>query len=126
MILKRIVCKQLHFFNSLEFICLQIVKWFQELLPKTNSSIWLLTGTTTLGQSGPGSNSNERVLHTLQRSRTGALPSDGLVSYLGHSLGGGLAAEMQSAYSTAPTDQTLARWYLIIFTKYTHICDFET
>ena len=30
-----------------------------------------LTGTTALGQSGPGSNVNERVLHILKRSSTG-------------------------------------------------------
>ena len=55
-----------------------------------NSSIWTvdptLTGTTTLNLSGPGSNGNEGVLHILQGSRTGASPSEGLVSYLGHSL----------------------------------------
>ena len=35
-----------------------------------------LTVTTTLGQSGPGSNGNEEVLHIPQSSRTGASPSD--------------------------------------------------
>ena len=39
-----------------------------------------LTGTTILGQSGPGSNGNERLLHTPQISRTGASSSDN-VSY---------------------------------------------
>ena len=33
-----------------------------------------LTGTITLGQSGPGSNSNEEVLHMPKSSRTGASP----------------------------------------------------
>ena len=35
-----------------------------------------LTVTTTLGQSGPGSNDNEGLLHTPQISRTRASPSD--------------------------------------------------
>ena len=45
-----------------------------------------LTGTTTLGQSGPGSNGNEGVLRIPQSSRTGASPSHGLVSFPGPSL----------------------------------------
>ena len=49
-----------------------------------------LTGTTSLSQSGPGNNNNERVLHISRSSRTGTTPSDILVSYLGHSLGGGV------------------------------------
>ena len=36
----------------------------------------ILTGTTTPGQSGPGSNGNERVCHTLQISRIGPSPSN--------------------------------------------------
>ena len=55
-----------------------------------NSSIWLidstLTGTTTLSHGGLESNSNKGVLHIPQSSRIGALPSDGLVPYPGHSL----------------------------------------
>ena len=35
-----------------------------------------LTGTITPGQSGPGSNSNEKVLYILQSSKTGASPPD--------------------------------------------------
>ena len=31
---------------------------------------WMLTSTTTLGQNSPGSNSNERILHIPQNSRT--------------------------------------------------------
>ena len=49
-------------------------------IPILNESIWAidgtLTGTTTLGYCGPGSNGNEGVLNTTQISRTGALPSD--------------------------------------------------
>ena len=38
-------------------------------------------------QSGPGSNGNEGLHHIPQSSKTKALPSDGLVSDPGHSLG---------------------------------------
>ena len=43
-----------------------------------------LTGATTLGQSGPGSDGNEEVLCIPQSSL-----SDCLISYAGHSLWGG-------------------------------------
>ena len=46
--------------------------------------------TTTPGQSEPGSNSNERVLHILQSSRNGTSPFDSLRTYPGHILEGGL------------------------------------
>ena len=56
----------------------------------SNSSIWsidkALSGATTPGQNGPGSNGNERVLHFPQSSKKGPSPSDGLMSYPGHSL----------------------------------------
>ena len=56
----------------------------------SNCFIWpinnTLSGATTLGQSGPGSNGNERVFHIPQSSRTGASLSDCLVSYPGHLL----------------------------------------
>ena len=39
-----------------------------------------LTDITSPGQSGPESNGTEEVLHIPQSSRTGASPSDGLVS----------------------------------------------
>ena len=49
-----------------------------------------LSGATTLGQSGAGSNGNKGVLHIPQSSSAaGTSPSDCLVSYPGHSLGGG-------------------------------------
>ena len=77
----------------------------------SNSSIWPmdknLTGTTTQDNSGPGSNTNEETLPIPQSSRIGSLPSDCLVSNVGHSLGRGLAylfTEMQSVYSTAAAD----------------------
>ena len=47
------------------------------------------SGATTPGQSGPGSNGNEGVFRILESSSiTGTSPSDCLVSYPGHSLGG--------------------------------------
>ena len=72
----------------------------------SNSSIWLpidrtLSGVTTPGQSGPGSDGNEGVFHIPQSSSiTGASPSDCLVLYPGHSFFFGGGAE----YSTAPDD----------------------
>ena len=73
----------------------------------SNSSIRLiyriLSGTTTLGQSGPGSEGNEGALRIPQSSIiTGASLSDCLMSYLGHLLGGFYSfADMQSVYYTA-------------------------
>ena len=72
----------------------------------------------TLGQSGPGSNGNEGVLLIPQGSRTGASPSDGLVSYLGHLLGGvsyPADAEMQLVYSTASADWAKIEVYIYIY-----------
>ena len=37
---------------------------------------WTLSGATTQGQSGPGSNGNEKTIHILQKSWTGASPLD--------------------------------------------------
>ena len=48
-----------------------------------------LSSATTTGQSGPGSDGNEGVLHIPQSSSiAGTSPSDSLVSYAGHSLVG--------------------------------------
>ena len=72
-----------------------------------NSSIWPISSATTPGQRGPGSNADEGLLYILEISKTGASPSDCLMSYPEHSLLGGgsySSAEMQSAYSTAPAD----------------------
>ena len=64
-----------------------------------NSSTWtideILTGTATLGQSKPGSNGNEEILHIPKNSRTEASPSDGLASYPGHSLEEGVPTPLQ-------------------------------
>ena len=76
----------------------------------SNSSIWpigrTLSGATTPGQSWPGSNGSEGVLHIPKSSSiTGSSPSNYLVSYLRHSLRESYSsAEMQSVYSTAPVD----------------------
>ena len=74
-----------------------------------------MSGATTPGQSGPGSNGNKGVLRIPQSSSiTGTSPSDCLVSYPGHSLGGGSypSAEIQSAYSTAPADRANTRRFV--------------
>ena len=65
-----------------------------------------ISGATTPGQSGPGSDGNEGVLRIPQSSSTaGTSPSDCLVSYPGHSLVGSYSsAEVQSVYSTAPAE----------------------
>ena len=67
-----------------------------------------LSDATTAGQSGPGSDGNEEILRIPQSSSiAGTSPSDYLVTYPGHSLGGGgsyPSAEVQSVYSTAPAD----------------------
>ena len=71
-----------------------------------------LSGATTPGQSGPGSNVNEGVLRIPQSSSiTGISPSDCLVSYPGHLCVKGAypSAEVQSVYSTDPADWTLHR-----------------
>ena len=62
------------------------------------------------GQSGPGTNGNEGVLHIPHSpSITGTSPSDFIVSYPGHSWGGYPCAELQSVYSTVPTDWAIDR-----------------
>ena len=56
-----------------DLICLYTVNGFK-YSKWLKSSIWFidetLTSTTTLGKSGPGSNSNEEVLHIPQSPRT--------------------------------------------------------
>ena len=55
------------------------------------SSIWPISGATTPRHSRHGSDGNEGVLRIPQSSSiTGTSPSDCLVSYLRHSLGGGI------------------------------------
>ena len=78
----------------------------------SNISIWpidkTLSGATTPGQSGPGSDGNKGV-HCIPQSSsiTEASPSDCLVSYPGYLLEKSyLSAEMQSVYSATPVDWT--------------------
>ena len=67
-----------------------------------NPLIGPLSGATTPGQSGPGSDGNEGVLCITQSSSiTGTSPSYCLVSYPGHSYP---SAEKRLVYSTAPAD----------------------
>ena len=89
--------------NSTSIICLQTVKWSVLFLTiQFNASHLfahslsveqfylthtILSGATTPGWSGPGSNGNEGALHIPQSSKTGASPSDCLMSYPGHLLG---------------------------------------
>ena len=59
-----------------------------------------LSGAATLCQSGPGRDGNEEVLCILQSSSiTGTSPSDGLVSYTGHSSGWGVFPLYREAVS---------------------------
>ena len=65
----------------------------------SKSFTWTLASPTIPGESGPGSDGNEEVLRIPQSSSiTGAVRSDCLMSYLGHSLGAGsyTSVEMQS------------------------------
>ena len=66
----------------------------------------IILGAMTPGQSRPGSDGNEGVVCIFQNaSITGASLSDCLVSYPEQSLvGSGPSAELQSEYSTLPTD----------------------
>ena len=66
-----------------------------------------LTGATTLGLIGAGSDGNEGALHTpINWSITRSSPSDCLLSYAGHSLKAGSysSTEIQSVNCTAPAD----------------------
>ena len=84
----------------------------------SNSSIWpidmTLSGATTPGQSGPGSDGNEGVLRIPQNSSiTGASLSDCLVSHPEHSWEKSYSSiEMQVIYSTAPADWAICKWDL--------------
>ena len=77
------------------------------------SSIWpidiTVSGSTTMGQSGHGSDGNEEVLCiSLSSSITGTSPSDCLVSYLGHSLRGGGLTLCKEAVSVFDSSSQLA------------------
>ena len=66
-------------YNLTSIICLYTVC---SIRPRDRT----LSGATTPGQRGLEKNGNEKVSHIPQISKTGALLSDGLVSYPGHSL----------------------------------------
>ena len=83
-----------HNFKSVS--CFHTVRWFQVLLYNSHNltsviclqavcSIRLidrtLSGAIIPGQSGPGSNGNEGVLHILRITKAAASPSDGLMSF---------------------------------------------
>ena len=100
-------------FQGIQF---SIITWY--------SYIWsidrTLSGVTTLGQSEPGSDGNEGMLHIPQNSSiTETSPWDCLASYPGHSLEGSYpSAEVQSVYSTAPANwaKSQLEWlYLLRF-----------
>ena len=67
---------------------------------------WCLSGRTTPGQSGPGSDYKKGVFHITQSSSITQISRfECLVSYLGQSLVESyLSAEMQSMYFAAPSD----------------------
>ena len=54
-----------------------------------------LSGETIPGQSGPGNDGSEEVLHIPQSFKIGASPSDYLMSYPGHFIGGGLTPQQR-------------------------------
>ena len=67
-------------------ICLHALKWTTSIPPTDRT----LPANTNLGQSGPGSNSNKKVLYVAQSSRTGRSILGDLVSYPRLSLWGGV------------------------------------
>ena len=83
-----------------------------------------LSGATTPGQNGPGSDGNEGVLCIPQSSNiAGTSPSDSLVSYPGHSLVGGLTPLQRSSWcilQPQPTGQAGGREICDQITKLSH------
>ena len=75
---------QIHFRAHKQFYFKQFSLAYKTVLFQT-IQFCICTYFTTLGQSGPGSDVNERLLHIPQSSTIiGATPSDFLVSYPGH------------------------------------------
>ena len=99
------ICKHIlyvTFFDESQLF-LHTIKWFQVLQYNSHNltsiiclyilcSIWpineTISGGTTPGQHGHGSNGNEGVLFIPQISKAGASWLDSLMLYPGHSLGG--------------------------------------
>ena len=71
-----------------------------------------LSGASTSGQSGPGSDGNAGVHRIPQNFRTGCF-----MLYQGHTLTAGSypSADMQSAYSTVPDD-----WTYVLESQFIH------
>ena len=91
-------------------------------------SIWpidrTLSGATTPGQIGPGSNWNKGVLCIpLSSSISVASPSNCLVSYPGHLMGESYpSAEMQSVDFATPVNWVTYLWLLIICLEIRKLC----
>ena len=89
----------------------------------SNSSIWpiekTLSGATTLGQRGPGRDSNEGVPCVPQSSGIIEVsPSDCFVSYPEHSLGEFYpSTEMQSVYSATPANRAIIQGLVCLTTN---------
>ena len=95
----------IQFSTNTQFKCKKPVLWRKHGLVLFNTYIGPLSGATTPGQSGPGSNGNKRVLHIpLSSSITGTSPLDCLMSYQDTRGGVYPSAEVRSVYSTAPVD----------------------
>ena len=103
---------------------LRTVKWFQALPNYSHNStsviclsivcsIWpidkTLSAAPTLGQSGPGSNGNEEVLHIIRIFKAGTSPWFNIISRT-LVVRGLPPAEMQSVYSTVPADWAIKFW----------------
>ena len=91
-----IFCTQSH---DIKYCCLILITFKQIYRPIHGT----LSGTTTPGQSGPGSNGNEEVFYTSQISRTRTLPPDSvychtqdiLVFFLGGGVTRGLTPQQE-------------------------------
>ena len=95
---QKILIQTIQFSISIDFVYTQwnvkivLFQAIQFSISMQFTSIWPIEGTlsgpTTLGKSGSGSNGNKGVLHIPQSSSiTGTSPSDSLMPYPGHRLG---------------------------------------
>ena len=98
---------------------MQIVKWLNSFIWPID---WILTDTTTPGQSGPGSNDKERVLHISQSSRTWATPSDAVSCHTQDTSCSGLTPlqtlrqwPRRSGFNPRPSHtKDSKKWYLML------------
>ena len=102
-------------FQAIQFSQIVLIQTIQLIISMQFSSVWpidrTLSGATTLGQSGPGSDGNEGVLCIPQSSSiTGTSPSDCLVSYPGHLLWGVLLI-CRGAVGVFYSPSQLGNWY---------------